>query len=155
MPGSSSQVSIEKKHEISGFTLEKTVKLMKIKFSRILLMHQEVDVTVDQWVVMHILCKHQQLSQQELGELTFKDAPTITRIIDLLVQKGLVIRSTDEKDRRRFMIKLTIEGIEKYRFIEPIVQEFRAEAYAGISVDELLMLQNTLNKIFVNLSKQN
>lgn len=53
------------------------------------------------------------------------------------------------------MIKLTIEGIEKYRFIEPIVQEFRAEAYAGISVDELLMLQNTLNKIFVNLSKQN
>ena len=90
MPGSSSQVSIEKKHEISGFTLEKTVKLMKLTFSRILLMHQEVDVTVDQWVVMHILCKHQQLSQQELGELTFKDAllRSLSRCVPFEVLSG-------------------------------------------------------------------
>ncbi len=155
MPASSSQISIEKKLEISGFTLEKTVKLMKLTFSRILLLHQEVDVTVDQWVVMHILFKHKQLSQQELGELTFKDAPTITRIIDILVNKRLVVRESDDKDRRRFIVMLTKEGVLKYQFIEPIVQEFRAEAYAGISVDELLMLEKTLNKIFENLAKQN
>jgi len=155
MSSNSYSLSIEKKLEISGFTLEKTVKLMKLTFSRILLMHQEVDVTVDQWVVMHILFKHHQLSQQELGELTFKDAPTITRIIDLLVNKGLVIRNTDDKDRRRFMIELTAVGIIKYRLVEPIVQEFRAEAYAGIAVEELLILENTLNKIFENLAKQN
>jgi len=155
MPNTILLRSIEKKPEISGFTLEKTVKLMKLTFSRMLLLHPDIDITVDQWVVVHILYRHKILSQQELGELTFKDAPTITRMIDLLVFKGLVTRKVDEKDRRKFMITLTDEGLLKYKCIEPIVQEFRAEAYEGVSGEELITLERTLNKIFQNLAKQN
>lgn len=144
-----------KKTEITGFTLEKTVKMMKLSFSRTLLLHPEIDITVDQWVVLHLLNKHKQLSQQELGDLAFKDAPTITRMLDLLELKQVIIRKADKKDKRKYKIALTALGKNKFNAIQPIVQEFRAEAYDGLTNEELNMLEKTLKKIFDNLSKQN
>jgi DNA-binding MarR family transcriptional regulator len=155
MPGSTLSQSTDQRLEISGFMLEKTVKMMKLSFSRMLLLHPDVEITVDQWVIMHMLFRHLSLSQQEISDLTFKDAPTITRMIDLLVAKNLVQRNADKKDRRKYIIRLTEEGINKYKIIEPIVREFRSEAYNGISTDELKLMSQTLDKIFYNLSKLN
>jgi DNA-binding MarR family transcriptional regulator len=149
------QLSSTKKVEITGFTLEKTVKMMKLSLSRILLLHPEIDITVDQWVVLYLLQKHDTLSQQELGDLAFKDAPTITRMLDLLESKKVISRRPDKKDKRKYKIALTQVGKEKFESIQPIVQSFRAEAYDGLSDEELTLLENTLKKIFENLSKQN
>lgn len=141
--------------EVTGYTLEKTVKLMKLTFSRILLMYPEIDITVDQWVVIHLLHKYQQLSQQEIGDLAFKDAPTITRMLDLLEKKKVISRRSDKSDKRKYKILLTELGKEKFDAIQPIVKNFRAEAYEGLSDSELQILEKTLKKIFENLSKHN
>ena len=137
--------------EVTGYTLEKTVKLMKLTFSRILLMYPEIDVTVDQWVIIHLLHKHQKLSQQEIGDLAFKDAPTITRMLDLLETKKIITRKADKTDKRKYKIALTSLGKKKFEAIQPIVKNFRAEAYDGLSDVELEMLEKTLKKIFENL----
>ncbi|MBC7885740.1 MAG: MarR family transcriptional regulator [Saprospiraceae bacterium] len=144
-----------KQPEISGFTMEKTVKLMKLSFSRILMMHPEIDITVDQWIIIQLLFKHKNLSQQQLAELSFKDAPTVTRIIDILVNKDIVLRETDNSDRRKFSILLTESGHCIYQMVIPILDEFRREAYAGIPHTDLIVLEGIMNKIFENLSKQN
>lgn len=141
--------------EVTGYTLERTVKLMKLTFSRILLMYPEIDITVDQWVIIHLLHKHQTLSQQEIGDLAFKDAPTVTRMLDLLETKKVITRKADKTDKRKYKITLTSLGSQKFEAIQPIVKNFRAEAYDGLSADELEMLEKTLKKIFENLSKQN
>jgi DNA-binding MarR family transcriptional regulator len=141
--------------EVTGYTLERTVKLMKLTFSRILLMYPEIDITVDQWVIIHLLHKHQTLSQQEIGDLAFKDAPTVTRMLDLLETKKVITRKADKTDKRKYKITLTSLGRQKFEAIQPIVKNFRAEAYDGLSADELEMLEKTLKKIFENLSKQN
>lgn len=146
---------MQKKQEALGFAMEKTVKMMKQSFNRLLIMHPEIDITVDQWVLINILKKHGSLSQQELGELTFKDAPTVTRMIDLLVQKGITSRIPDVSDRRKFIILLNEAGIKIYYMIEPIVKEFRTAAYSNIPDEELILLEDILKKIFENLSKQN
>lgn len=150
-----SQTIYDKRYEISGFAIEKTAKLMKLSFSRILLMHPEIDITVDQWIIIQLLFKHKELSQQELSDLAFKDAPTITRMIDLMALKKLVNRNPDPSDRRKFLISLTEEGHHLYNLVDPIVREFRFEAYAGIADEELILLDNIMQKIFLNLSKQN
>lgn len=142
-----------RKTEVSGLTLERTVKLMKLSFSRILLNLPELDVTVDQWVVLQLLAQKGSLSQFEIGDLAFKDAPTITRMIDLMATKNYVLRELDEEDKRKFKISLTDEGHSKYQLIKPIVQEFRARAYDGLTQKDLHVLDKTLNKIFDNLSK--
>jgi len=144
-----------KQPEVSGFAIEKTVKLMKLSFSRILMMHPEIDITVDQWIIIQLLFKHSNLSQQQLAELSFKDAPTVTRIIDILVNKDIVRRDTDQNDRRKFSVLLTEHGISTYKMVIPLLQEFRREAYADIAHQDLIALEATMNKIFQNLSKQN
>lgn len=145
--------NFSRKTEVSGFTLERTVKLMKLSFSRVLLNHPELDVTVDQWVVLQLLAQKGTMNQYEIADAAFKDAPTITRMIDLMEGKNLVIRESDTEDKRRFVIKLTEEGLKKYRFIKPIVHDFRDRAYAGLTASELQILDKTLKKIFDNLSK--
>lgn len=155
MDGSVLEIQSVKSEEVSGYTLERTAKLMKLTFSRILLLHPDIDITVDQWVIIQLLVKHSALSQQEIGELALKDAPTITRMLDLLEVKGIVARTADKSDKRKYKISLTQLGKTKHQFILPLVQEFRNEAFTGISHQELVNLENILRKIFDNLYKQN
>ena len=149
------KINTEKRQEALGFAMENTVKIMKQSLNRMLLLHPEIDITVDQWVLINILQKHNSLSQQELGELTFKDAPTITRMLDLLVQKGFISRQADQADRRKFLITLTQNGDRMFELTEPIVKEFRASSYTHITDEELILMDQIIKKIFDNLTKQN
>lgn len=144
-----------KRQEALGFAMEKTVKMMRLTFNRLLLLHPEAEVTVDQWILINILHKYGVLSQQALGEYTFKDAPTVTRMIDLMVEKGLVTRQADVKDRRKFNISLTDTGTKMFKISEKVAHEFRASAYEGIHDSELETLDTILKKIFDNLAKLN
>jgi DNA-binding MarR family transcriptional regulator len=146
---------VAKRYEVSGYSLEKTAKLMKLSFSRLLHMHPEIDITVDQWVILQLVFKYREISQQELCDLAFKDAPTVTRIIDLLASKSLVTREAHPSDRRKFIITITEAGLAMHNQVKPILTEFRLEAYDGITDQELETLEHIMSKIFVNLSKQN
>ncbi len=143
------------KTEVSGFTLEKTVKLMKLSFSRVLLTQPHIDITVDQWVIIQLLQQNQSISQHQLAKLAFKDAPTITKMLDILEFKQIVKRENHSTDKRKHRIELTALGKIKYDQILPLVKQFRQEAYEGLSHEELLGLDKILQKIFNNLSKHN
>ncbi len=143
------------KKTLPGFHLEKTAKLMKLILSRNLLSSPEIDLTVDQWVIMHLIDEHKTLSQQQLGELALKDAPTITRMLDLMETRKLIVRAPDKSDKRKFQIRLTSIGKEKYLTATPIIHSFRSDAYKGLTSEELIHLENMLNTIFNNLTKLN
>ena len=136
--------------EISGFIIERTAKKMKQRFKRIL-KEQGAGVTVDQWIILQELEKNDGLSQFEIAAQTFKDAPTVTRIIDLLCNKELTERVADPEDRRKFNIYLTLAGKLKINEILPMVQAFRSEAWNGLNGEEMNQLTGILNTIFNNL----
>lgn len=145
----------DRKIEMSGLLIEKTARLFKLSFARLLMLHPEIDITVDQWVIIQLLYKHKTLSQQDIAELAFKDAPTVTRMIDLLENKLYLKRNPDPADRRKFIISLSTHGEAMYHMVLPIMQEFRLESYAGLTNEDLSALEYILNKIFSNLSKSN
>lgn len=140
----------DKKSEISGFILERTAKRMK-QFFQQRLAAVDADITIDQWVLLQELDKQDGQSQLDLAKATFKDAPTVTRIIDLLCKKGLTRRVADPGDRRRFRIELTEAGRQKIREVLPLVKTFRQEAWQGLTEKEVDQLVATLNKLFDNL----
>ena len=142
--------SKDRKSEISGFVLERTAKRMKQYFQQ-KLAQNDTDVTVDQWVILQELERQDGQSQLELARAVFKDAPTVTRIIDLLCKKKLTRRVADPADRRRFRIELTKAGRQKIAEVLPIVEEFRREAWQGLTDGEVDQLVRSLNKIFENL----
>jgi DNA-binding MarR family transcriptional regulator len=139
---------------LPGFVIENTAKQMKLSFSRLLLLHPEIDITVDQWIIIQLLQQHGQLSQQKLAEYAVKDAPTVTRILDILTEKAYIIRSADPADRRKFLILLTEKGMEVYTKVAPLVQQFRSESYKNISDFELEVVAGVMAKIKVNLQNQ-
>ena len=144
---------LDKKSESSGFILERTAKRLK-QFFQQQLTAAGTGITIDQWVVLQVLDRQEGLSQLEIARETYKDAPTITRIIDLLCRKGLTHRVTDPADRRRFKIQLTEGGREKIEATLPIIRDARRQAWQGIEDTEIDRLVDVLNDVFNNLSSE-
>lgn len=137
--------------EIPGFILERTAKRMKQVFSQ-RLKAADAGITADQWVILQELDKVNEQSQLELAQATFKDAPTITRIIDLLCKKKLTERLADPEDRRRFKISLTKKGRALIDRLMPMVKEYRRQVWAPLKEKEINELIEKLNKIFDQIS---
>ena len=108
------------------------------------------DITIDQCLVLMILSKDAKISQNELANLIFKDNASITRMIELMVKKGHLIRTLHQEDRRKFNLEITEKGIKTIELIEPVVQLNRQTALNGLSLEEIDLLDKTLNKIITN-----
>ena len=79
-----------------------------------------VEITPEQWTVLLFLWEKDGVTQQELCNATFKDKPSMTRLIDNMERQHLVVRIADKRDRRTNLIHLTKTGRElegKARFI--------------------------------------
>lgn len=114
----------------------------------------KIDLTVDQWVLLDHIYRHEinGISQNELGEMTVKDAPTVTRIIDLLVKKGLSERTMVENDRRKFNISLTDAGRKKFDEAYPIVAEVRRKGWGDLNDEDYKTFVRILDSIYTNIT---
>ncbi|RMG24934.1 MAG: MarR family transcriptional regulator [Bacteroidetes bacterium] len=133
-----------------GFFIERTSKKIKQKLQR-KFNAINAGITVDQWVIINALKKEPGLSQYEIAEKTYKDAPTVTRIIDLLCKKNLVMRVMDENDRRRFNVFLTDDGQEKVIELLPVVLEMQEKGWGELTKEDYDHLLRILDLIFSNL----
>lgn len=128
------------------FKIDTTIKRIR-GFMQKGLQDAGVDLTVDQWVVIDHVKPTPGISQNDLAISTAKDAPTITRILDLLVQKELVERKTSEFDRRKFNIFLTSKGEELYEEAFKIIGEARRKSWENLTdgdYDELVRIMDTI-----------
>jgi DNA-binding MarR family transcriptional regulator len=114
----------------------------------------KVDLTVDQWVLLDHIYRFEAngVSQNELAEMTVKDAPTVTRIIDLLVKKGLSERTMAENDRRKFNITLTDAGRIKFDEAYPIVAEVRRKGWGDLNDEDYKTFVRILDSIYINIT---
>lgn len=109
-----------------------------------------VDLTTEQWVLMDSLYKQNGLAQSELAAGSFKDAPTVSRIIDLLCKKGFTERQRFDNDRRRYKIFLTDEGKAVYEKILPTVESLREKGWENLSDDDYTTFLRIMNQVFKN-----
>ncbi len=111
-----------------SFLLDRTARSVK-QYAQRRFKDLGFKITVDQWLVLRNLFDHDGLNQKELAELTFKDTPTLTRIIDLLCNKGLTQRTVDPADRRSFHVTLTPVGRARVEKLRPLVKKVRLKAW--------------------------
>jgi DNA-binding MarR family transcriptional regulator len=135
------------------FKIDTTIKKIRQGLQKKLDDHN-VDLTVDQWVLLDHIFRHEAngVSQNELAEMTVKDAPTVTRIIDLLVKKGLAERTMAENDRRKFNITLTEAGKDKFHEAYPIVAEVRRKGWGDLNEDDYQTFVRILDSIYSNVT---
>ena len=120
-------------------------------YSRQCFREENFDVTPEQFVVIEALIKHDGLYQRQLGEITMKDRPNMTRIINILESNGYVERRSDVNKRKVYKIYLTDKAKDNFKNIARVAHDYRSTMVKGISSDELKMCMNVLNKVLNNL----
>ncbi len=129
--------------------IERAIKEYR-KFSQKHISDQLTDVTIDQGMVLLFLDKHSELSQNEIASLIFRDNASMTRMINLMVNKGYIKRSMNPEDRRRFKLEISTKGRKVLDALPPIIISNREHALQGISLQEIAQATQTLQKIIAN-----
>ncbi|AJE04308.1 MarR family winged helix-turn-helix transcriptional regulator [Geobacter pickeringii] len=134
--------------ESIGFTVYRTALKLRAEMARRL---KSFDITPEQWSVLTRLAEADGLPQKQIAESTFKDQPTTGRIIDRLVEKGLVRREANPEDRRGFLVFLTEEGRRLRDKVVPVAARMNEDAGSLLSVEERKNLLALLRKVNANL----
>lgn len=141
---------LKEKYNQYSLILDRTARRVK-QFAQVSFTDLQFDMTVDQWVVMKTLYKHENLTQKELAEKCGKDQPTLTRIVDIIIKKGYAQRFTTPEDRRCMYLKPTKEGIEKVINTAPEVAKIRMKAWDNLTEQDFENFTRILNTIYNNL----
>ena len=68
------------------------------------------EVTVAEWVTLRVLFEHEALAPSVLADRLGMTRGAISKLVDRLVAKALVTRTTDERDRRYQELAITAAG---------------------------------------------
>lgn len=128
------------------FLIEQTAKIAKQSSQREF-DQLEIGITVDQWVLLKIIEQHNELSQTELAIKSHRDPASITRSLDILQQKKLIIRTQVADNRRQYTVTLTKEG--RYFILQhmPLISGMRAKSLKGFTKAETEQLKSLLLRI--------
>ena len=116
---------MKKTDKIFSFMLDYTNRNLR-RYAAERFVDEGLEITVDQWGALLLLRDSGDgLSNSELASQMSKDKPTVTRIVDVLVRKSLVVRQPNKNDRRQQRISLTRKGKSTVSKAEPIVKKIR------------------------------
>lgn len=111
-----------------------------------------IDITIEQWSVLYHLWKEEGLTQQQLCDKTYRDKPSITRLIHNLEKMGLVERNNSTTDKRKNHIHLTQKAKQLQEISIEVANETMNEALVGINKTEIETVKNVLQKVYDNLT---
>ena len=111
-----------------------------------------ITITSEQWTILLFLWEKDGVTQQELCNATFRDKPSMTRLIDVMERQHLVVRISDKNDRRINLIYLTKDGRALEEVALPIANQTLMEALRGVKLEEVKFGQELLRKIFYNIN---
>jgi len=110
-----------------------------------------LNMTIEQWSVLYHLWKEDGISQQDLCKATFRDKPSITRLVDNLEKLKLVKRVSSKEDRRMNMIFLTNEARKMQEASMELAEETLNEALEKVPADQVEICKQVLQIVYDNL----
>lgn len=111
-----------------------------------------LEITIEQWSILYHLWKNDGLSQQQLGDSTFRDKPSITRLVDNLEKINLVKRVPSKTDRRINLIYLTKRALQLQTVTMDLANQTLNEALSGVTNGQIEIAKEVLQIVYDNLS---
>lgn len=111
-----------------------------------------IEITIEQWSVLYHLWKEDGLSQQELCIRSFRDKPSITRLVDNLEKLKLVKRVASKQDRRINLVYLTEAAQKLQQETMDMANQTLNEALEGVSKEDIEMCKGVLQQVYDNLT---
>ena len=111
-----------------------------------------IEITIEQWSVLYHLWKEDGLSQQELCLRSFRDKPSITRLVDNLEKLKLVKRVSSKEDRRINLVFLSKAAKKLEEQTLSLANQTLNEALEAVSKEEIEVCRTVLQKVYDNLT---
>ncbi|MEU6355755.1 MarR family transcriptional regulator [Streptomyces sp. NPDC047072] len=106
----------------------------------------EFDCSVEAWRVLVLLSDGQGHNMTAIADSAFLPPPSLTKLVDQLVDQNLVYRRVDPADRRRVLARLTPRGRQYWQRLDRRVRSDWAELAGLVPQDEAERLQLELTR---------
>ena len=133
-----------------AYLIQRSARLLRHHFIKTFKDHG-IDLNPEQWGILNKVWKNESLNQIDLTDHYFKDKANITRIINSLMKKGLILREKDENDKRAFRLLLSEKGKKNMEEYWKIAVDVRKKVYKGLSKNDLENLKSILDKLEENI----
>lgn len=107
--------------------------------------------TLQTWRVLAALHERDGRRMGDLSETTSIEVSTLTRLVDGMEKKGLVVRRRDAADARAVTLHAALAGRRMTRIILPIAARYEKVALLGFSEAEATVLKTALRRLFDNM----
>jgi DNA-binding MarR family transcriptional regulator len=111
------------------------------------------DISFTQWVVLALIASGTANTCSDLSRDMDHNSGAMTRVVDQLEERGLLVRRRDEGDRRISKLIITDTGKETFAQLARSVVGVWNEILQGFERDEVLQLIATLNKLLVRFEE--
>jgi DNA-binding MarR family transcriptional regulator len=117
---------------------------------------ENFDITVGQFQILRRI-RHGKDSVSKLADDKHTTRPAISRVVDVLVNKGLVVRTQNTEDRRHVQLTLTNEGQDLMDGLFSNTHHWMAERMTDLSAtefDAILVAGEALRRAFTESSDE-
>jgi DNA-binding MarR family transcriptional regulator len=109
---------------------------------------EETGVTVAEWVVMREMYGEAGITTpSQVAELTHLTRGAVSKLLERLLQKGLITRTESKEDRRYQDIQLTTAGRRLVPQLAALADQNDKEFFSSISAGERVQLMKLLKKL--------
>ena len=104
-------------------------------------------ISLHQYRVLEALTDGNGLPMGDLATRLLVDGPTLTKIIDKMVESAQVYRAPDPHDRRRVLIFLSQRGAEQFKDIGPIIKSIQQNVLNRLGASDATVLTSLLSEL--------
>ena len=104
-------------------------------------------LSVPQFRILMFLFRHQDASLSQVAEHIDLKLPTSSKLVDILVERKLVIRNENGKDRRCLRLRLSSDGLKELTKIRKVTQNRFSELLASITPEQQAQIIETLQTL--------
>ncbi|WP_062054365.1 MarR family winged helix-turn-helix transcriptional regulator [Aquimarina longa] len=112
-----------------------------------------IDLSKEQWSVLKRLHVNDGQPQNDLAFITHRDKTSMTRLVNTMESKDLVVRKNDENDRRVNRIFLTIYGKQVIEKVQPIMYDLIPAVQESLSEEEIEILITAMKKVKTKIAE--
>ncbi len=135
-------------HDSLGRRIYLTSQAIRNNIDRLL---KPFDLTREQLHLLNNLNRQKGRTQSEIGGLIGKSPANMTRILDRLEKKNLIVRRDNPEDRRSQLVLLTIEGAELSREMSRLIKALSSRIEENIDKEDRAVVVKVLAQMEANL----
>ena len=137
----------------SGFYISRIKQINTRLLNKLLAQKNIMAFNGEQGRILHVLWENDGISNQELSKRSGLAMSSLTTMLERMEEKNLLTRKGCPKDKRKCLLFLTEHANSLKKEYDEISDKMTKLAFEGISEDERLAFEKTLENVLHNLEK--